>query len=637
MNAPLKILLVEDSEDDAALAGREFRKLDPRVAIRRVQSREPFGAALEEGGWDLVVSDYAMPGFSGGEALRMLRARDSQTPFILLSGEIGEERAAELMRQGANDFIRKDRRDRLGPAMERELRDAELRRAHQQTLEHLQHLGQAIEQSGDAIVMTDEQGRITYANDAFFQATGFGARETLGSHPIDILGDPLDVDVHDALREAIEATGGWQGRFRARRKDGEVTLLESRISAIRGEQGQVVGYVGTHRDVTRQVELETHLEQAQRLEAIGTLAGGIAHDFNNILAAIRGFTEVALPRAQDDPKLTASLNGILGATDRARDLVQQILAFSRSKPQERRPVQVDQVLEEAIRFIRATVPSSISIKKNIGSRAFVLADPTELHRIVVNLCTNGVLAMRGGIGTLTLELSERIVAEAEALRHPGMVPGPFVRLRVKDDGCGMPPEVVARIFEPFFTTRPEAGGTGMGLAVVHGLLLSMHGGIEVTSQVGLGSTFDVLLPVHGQPGAGPTPALGDLQRGSGRILFVDDEPILCSLAEQMLGGLGYTVCAFTDPLRALERFRNRPDAFDLVVTDMTMPGMSGDALTTELLRLRPELPVLICSGYSDHLDEERAKALGVARFLAKPFQWVDMSTALRDLLHSQGA
>ena len=633
MRDVLDLLLLEDSEDDAALLGRALDKGGLRARLHRVHSEEGFRQALAERRWDLILSDFNLPRFNGGEALRLLRATDPETPFILVSGEIGEERAAELMRRGANDFVRKDRLDRLAPAIERELREAAVRQSHREAMDRLLRLGQALEQSGDEIVMADPGGRITYVNSAFTAMSGFTEAEALGRHPLDLLGDPTDMDLHEALLDSIRATGGWSGRFRGRRKDGEVILLDSRISTIRNAAGEAIGFVGTHRDVTRQVEQELHLEQGQRLEAIGTLAGGIAHDFNNLLMAIRGFAELARLRSAE-PKLQDALEGILKATDRARDLVQQILAFSRSKPQERRPIEVQLVFKEALRFIRATVPSSISIRLQADTRACVLADASELQRIVVNLCTNAVLAMRGGTGLLTVGLDECQLDPAGG--PPGLRPGRHVRLRVADTGCGMAPETAARIFEPFFTTRPTTGGTGMGLAVVHGLVASMDGAISVESSPGQGSCFEILLPVHGAAEGAAVEAATGFQPGRGRILFVDDERMLCDMAEEMLRNLGYSPVACTDPLEALSRFQRDPSAFDLAVTDMTMPRMTGDSLARHFHALRPDLPVILCTGFSESLDEDRGRQLGLARVVRKPFAWADMSRILDEVLQSGG-
>lgn len=634
MTAPLELLLLEDQEDDALLVERALRRGGLEARVRRVRDRAGFLEALAEQRWDLILSDFNLPGFDGAQALEALRAVDPDLPFILVSGEIGEERAAELMRRGASDFVRKDRLERLAPAIEREVREDALRCRHREAMDRLLRLGQAVEQSGDDIVMTDLEGRITYVNAAFTASTGYQLDEALGRHPLDLLGDPTEADQHEAMHQAVFERGSWQGRFRGRRKDGELLLLDSRIAVIRNDRGEPEGFIGTHRDVTRQVEMERQIEQAQRLEAIGTLAGGIAHDFNNLLMAIRGFAEVGRLRAAD-PRQAKAMAGILKASDRAGDLVQQILAFSRARPQERKALSVRTAIQEAVRFLRATLPTSIALRPHAECPVCVLADPTELQRILVNLCMNGAQAMRGGNGVVGLELDE---VALEADERPGLASGRYARIRVTDNGCGMPPEVAARVFEPFFTTRAGVGGTGMGLAVVHGVVAALQGHISVESAPGHGSTFEVLLPALSVPAERSREGENPLLQGSGRILFVDDEAMLCELAGEMLRNLGYAPCTFTDPMEAFQVFKRDPWAFDLVVTDMTMPSLTGDRLVEHLRALRPDLPVVLCTGFSERIDEERASQIGVARLVSKPFEWGAMSAVLRDCLgHKVGS
>ncbi|MBK8790911.1 MAG: response regulator [Holophagaceae bacterium] len=630
----LDLLLLEDQEDDAALILRTLERGGLRVELRRVQTREEFLQAISESTWDVILSDFNLPRFNGGEALGLLRERKDETPFILVTGEIGEERAADLMRRGANDFVKKDRLERLVPAIERELREARVRKEHHEAMARLLQLGQAVDQSGDEIVMADPTGCITYVNAAFTASTGYSTEEALGRHPLELLGSGMNAPLHQELKTSVRDTGQWQGRFPGRTKAGAIIILESRIAALRDGQGKLLGFIGTHRDITRQVELEQRMEQSHRMEAIGNLAGGIAHDFNNMLMAIRGFAEIAQVQA-NDTRLSASLDGILRATDRARDLVQQIMAFSRCKSQERRSIEVRGVLGEALRFIRATIPASITIKQEIGSEASVLADATELQRIIVNLCTNGMQAMRGGSGVLSVSLDEQEIGSGSQCSRPDLSPGRYVRIRVSDSGCGMSPEVAARIFEPFFTTRASTGGTGMGLAVVHGLVASMNGLVSVQSSPGMGSTFEILLPVHHATHSGPGGEQARREHGSGRILFIDDERILCELAEEMLEDLGYTPITFTNPLEAIRWFEADPLGVDLVMTDMTMPGMTGDLVAQSLLAVRPDLPLILCTGYSERIEHDSFQMVRVTRLVQKPFDWSAMSQTIRECL--QGA
>ena len=504
----------------------------------------------------------------------------------------------------------------------------ERRRAEEQ----LVRLAAAVEQAAEDVVLMDVDGNITYVNSAFERTTGYSRAEALNRSP-----RFLDSGAHDeAFYRDIQAIAGsgrtWKGRFVNRTRDGRVILQDASISAIREPSGRIVGYVSSRRDVTQEVERERHAARAEKLEAIGTLAGGIAHDFNNILSAIVGYAQMAQMKCPPGSAIHQDLEAVLQGSRRAADLVRQILTFSRQERGEERPVQVSLVVKEATRFLRATIPSTIEIRGDFRSESVVLAEPTEIHRIVVNLCTNASLAMRGAGGVLDVGLADVEVDAAEAARHPGLAPGRYLRLRVRDTGCGMPPEVVAHIFEPFYTTRAEGEGTGMGLAVVHGIVKRCRGAIVVESAPGRGSTFDVLLPVA--PCAAPAaPAASEAAPvGTERVLFVDDEPLVAGLAVDMLGQLGYRVRTFTDSRQALAAFEADPDAFDILVTDMTMPGMTGEELARRAKALRPRLPVVLCTGYSETMTAEKARALGIDEFVMKPVAGSDLTRLVRAAL-----
>ncbi len=619
---PLQILLLEDQEDDALLLERSLSRGGLQAELCRVWNREGYLEALKRRAWDLILSDFNLPNISGEEALAILRREDQDTPFILVSGEIGEELAAQLMRLGANDFVKKEHLDRLGPAIEREMRDVEMRHQRQEAMDFLSRLGRAMDQSGDLIVMTDAQSRITYVNQAFVEQSKFAADEVLGRSPMAALGIEDDGDrLRGDILEACSQEGSWHGRLKGRQKDATPLHLDVRISPLLDSQGRCSGYVGSHREIGQQLALELRLEQGHRLEAIGTLAGGIAHDFNNVLMAIHGFGEIAQMKTTE-PGVKVALDGILRASERARDLVQQILAFSRNQTHDRKPIRIAAVAKEALRFVRATLPASISLELAIDTESRVMGDPTELQRILVNLSTNAMLAMGGGPGCLRVE-----VRDSDGPK--GVGDSGWVRLTVADTGCGMTPEVLARIYEPFFTTRPGTGGTGMGMAVVHGLVLSMNGDIQVETEPGAGTTFHILLPVH-EGSVEPSTRQGEAWvQGQGRILFVDDETILCDAASELLNHLGYDCEAFSDPLQALDRLRHRADAFALILTDMTMPGMTGDKFAAACLEIASDIPVIVCTGYSSRLDSGLLLPGNVKACVSKPFDWPAMSRMIQ--------
>jgi PAS domain S-box-containing protein len=383
-------------------------------------------------------------------------------------------------------------------------------------------------------------------------------------------------------------------------------------------------------------KLEYQLRQAQKMEAIGTLAGGIAHDFNNILAAIIGYTELADLQVPEGNKAKKNLKEVLKAGRRARDLVKQILAFSRKGEQERIPIQISPIVKEALKLLRSSLPTTIEIRQNIESDiGIVEADPTQIHQILMNLCTNASHAMReeGGI----LEVGIRNVEAGSWDSEFGqldMPPGNYLRLTVSDTGQGMTPEVLERLFEPYFTTKEKGEGTGLGLSVVHGIVKNYGGTITAYSEPGKGTIFHVYLPriKEAKEMAEDVSRPGVISTGQERVLFVDDEPVLVEIGKQMLERLGYEVTKRTSSIEALELFRAKPDQFDLVITDMTMPNMTGDKLSRELMQIRPDIPIIICTGYSELISEEKAKEIGIRAFAMKPLVMADLSKTVRNVL-----
>jgi len=377
--------------------------------------------------------------------------------------------------------------------------------------------------------------------------------------------------------------------------------------------------------------IEAQLIQSQKMEAIGTLAGGIAHDFNNILSSIIGYSDLAKMRVLQGDDVTYDLDQIRKSGDRAKALVQQIVTVGRKQEQEQRPIQVGYIVKEAVGLLRAALPSTIEIRKVIpNDTGIVHADPTQMHQVVMNLCTNAGQAMNKKGGTLDIELENVSITEPEM----NLKPGSYVRLTVKDTGDGMKPEVAERVFEPYFTTKEKGEGTGLGLSVVQGIVVTHGGAITAESNPGEGSTFHVYLPRTEQPEKTPeTKTQKPLPTGIERILFVDDEPVLLEMVEQMLEKLGYEVVTEKGCVEALELFRKGPDRFDLVITDMTMPKMTGIELAGELLNIRPNIPIILCSGSIDQALKGKAQAAGIREFMAKPISMESIAQTVRKALN----
>jgi PAS domain S-box-containing protein len=402
-------------------------------------------------------------------------------------------------------------------------------------------------------------------------------------------------------------------------------------SPIHDNEGNITGVIKMVEDLRDLFKLEEQQMSLQRMEALGTLAGGIAHDFNNILSVIFGVSELALADSPEESQSYERLQEILRASCRAKELVRQILTFSRQSPQDLKPLEIAPIVKETIKFLKSSLPSTIDIVYQIDNDTGVVeADPTQIHQILMNLCTNAAHAMREKGGTLKVSLA-RLAAEEKPVDglHSDRNASRFLRLTVSDTGHGMEPHVLERIFEPYFTTKAVGEGTGLGLAVVHGIVKSLGGVINVCSEPDHGCTFHVDLPLLQHEAERDTIDESPLRTGRETVLFVDDEKPMVELGKGMLERLGYKVMTKTNSFEALDLFRNRPDAFDLVVTDMTMPGMTGDDLARELLKIRADLPVILCTGYSERITAESAKELGIRGILMKPFSMREMGDAMR--------
>jgi len=398
------------------------------------------------------------------------------------------------------------------------------------------------------------------------------------------------------------------------------------------DDGSVVGIVENTRDSTSRKKLEEQLQQAQKMEAIGTLAGGIAHDFNNILGAIMGYTEMLALDIPDSVDLQRKVQQILKASDRAKELVHQILSFSRQHDQEKKPVQMHLIIKEALKLLKASLPSTIDIRQQISTkRSAVLANPTQIHQVLMNLCTNAHHAMRDTGGVLTVKLYTEEVSADLALQYD-LAEGPYLVVAVVDTGHGMSVTTKERIFDPYFTTKKKGEGTGLGLSVIHGIMKAHDGTVVAESEVGRGSTFMAFFPITEDKEDQVPRRAEPLPTGWERVMFVDDEPVLVEIGGQMLQHLGYTVVCVSDSAEALRIFQASPDEFDLVITDMTMPHMTGDVLARELLKIKPGLPIIMATGFSELTTEEKAKRAGITDFLMKPLVVRELAKVIRRVL-----
>jgi PAS domain S-box-containing protein len=889
MPQPIKVLIVEDSPADAELVQRALRRAGFEPTAQVVDTEDAYLEALRSG-FDLVLSDYQLPQFSGLRALELLRRKGLNLPFIIVSGTIGEETAVAAMRLGATDYLLKDRLARLESAVSQALEAGRMRAEQQRAESRLRLQGAALAATVNAIVITDPKGTILWTNPSFSALTGYTATEAVGqnmrllksgkhgasfykelwrtiligqtwrgelinrrkdgslyigeqsitpirpdggeithfigimqdvttqkraeedlrrSHaqlqqmvdfspavlyalrlegekiipyavsenvtrllgftveetlsyawwldqlhpddreravaglsemlekgasrteyrirkkgggyqwvednrrlmrdsagaPAEIRGvwtdiaerkhaeevlreselrfrqlaeniyevfwmtDPLKkqmlyispayekiwgrtceslyadpkgwIDaIHPEDRERVldafkrQSEGTYDEDYRIVRPDGTVRWIHDHASPVRDADGKVSRLVGVAEDITDHRRLEEQFQQAQKMEAIGTLAGGIAHDFNNILTVIGGYTELLKETIAPDAEAAEKLQAVSLATGRATKLVRQILTFSRQEKAQRQPTRLAPVVDEAVKFLRSTIPVTIEISSSLAPDApVVLGDATQIHQIIMNLGTNAWHAMKKGPGKLEVKLESFTVDRDMAVLNSSLRPGRYARLSVADSGTGMDKATVARIFEPFFTTKPVGEGTGLGLAVVHGIMQSHDGAITVYSEPGQGTAFHLYFPALESAVSEKGIEDGSIPRGHGeRILYLDDELLLAKLGKEVLDRLGYAAEQQTNALEALELVRAEPKRFDLVITDQTMPGMTGIEFAREITSIRPSLPVVLTTGYTWNMKTERLREAGIRELLLKPATMQQLGTIVHQVL-----
>jgi PAS domain S-box-containing protein len=642
---PVKILVIEDSEDDAWLVVRYLRMGGFEPSYRRVQDLEALQAAFRDERWDAVLSDFRMPGFNGVEALRAFRALDLDIPFIFVSGAIGEEVAVEAMKAGASDYVMKQNMARLAPVLERELAQAVIRAEHRRAQIEL------------------ELSRDRYVDLYDFAPLGYltlsveGEIEQLNLTGADMLGVPRDHMSHARFSQFIAADDveRWHQHFHLVLHHGDrqrlelvlcrkgVERLHVQVDCVRVASAGAAPRVRVAvTDISERKEAEADLRKyeaqlrhAQKLESIGTLAGGIAHDFNNILGAILGNTALALEKLGEGHPATALLHEVHKAGTRARTLVRQILTFSRREPQQLTTQSLHSVVEETHRLLRATLPAGVELEVTLADDVpHVLADATQIQQVLMNLCTNAWHALKDGTGRIGVGLDTATLDAAMGQRL-GLASGRYAHLWVSDTGAGMDAATRERIFEPFFTTKPVGQGTGLGLSVAHGIVVAHRGAIEVESELGHGSTLHLYFPAVDAAtttASGPSPTYGPVQGHGERVLYVDDDETMVLMVEQLLHRAGYQVSTFKSAQAAIAAVREHPAAFDVVATDFNMPECSGLDLARELARIRPNLPVVISSGYITEELRDRAREVGVLGLIEKQNTFEELGDLLAHVL-----
>lgn len=506
-----------------------------------------------------------------------------------------------------------------------------------QSEEKYRHL---VDDLPEVVFEIDASGRVTFANRVAFELFGYTEDDLEeGLNALDMLAAEDRDRAAENIRRALdgEQVGGIE--YTARRKDGSLFPVVARSTRVCHEtmpvglRGVLVDLSDAKRIEQEKLQLEAELRHAQKMEAVGTLAGGIAHEFNNILGIMLGNAELAIDDIPEWNPARFNLNEIKSASFRAKDIVRQLLTFSRKSEENRRPIDIVPVIKEAIKFLRSSIPSSIEFRQNIAAPCHTVeADPTQIHQVIMNLCTNAAHAMEEKGGILEFTLENITLDEQSPELDSKQEPGEYVMLKVSDTGIGVPSEILDRIFDPYFTTKGVGKGTGMGLAVVHGIVENHGGSIRVESQVNKGTKFKVFLPAVQGSAPLDIESRKDFQGGTERILFVDDEESIARLGRLQLERLGYRVEMETSPIEALKIFAANPKQFDLVISDMTMPGMSGDIFLNNILQIRSDIPTIICTGFSERMDEERAREIGARAYVLKPLDRKELAGIVRKVL-----
>ena len=509
--------------------------------------------------------------------------------------------------------------------------------AEREIAEQEAYLRTLLQTTADGFLVVDAEGRLIDVNEAYCRMSGYARNELMDMSIGDL--DAKETPTQTARHiEDIFQIGSGLFETRHRRKDGSIFDVEISVAVLESDMGP--RQISFCRDISlrKEAEAETarlqkRIQQAQKMESIGNLAGGIAHDFNNILFPILGYSELLLDALSGDEKLRRQVREVIKAARRGSELVQQILAFSRQAEQKKLPVRIQQVLREVLKLMRAAIPADITINRDIqGDCPPVMADPTQLHQIVMNLITNAYHAVEATAGTISVGL-RRDILSAQDVVDRSIASGRYAVLSIADTGHGIEPDVLDKIFEPYFTTKSQGKGTGLGLSVVYGIVRDHHGDIQVATRPGKGSCFTIYLPLlETAPEQPPVEAQQDPAAGREHILVVDDEAAVVRLETLTLERLGYRVTAFLDSLEAFEAFRRDPAAFDLVLTDMTMPAMTGDQLAGAIKEVRSDIPVILCTGFSERLDADHTRDMGIDRLLMKPVARADLARAVRAVL-----
>lgn len=639
MDKKLSVLHLEDNQNDAELIHATLEQSNIHAEFNRVQTRDDFVEALRQRNFDLVISDFSLPSFDGRKALEVARSLRPDIPFIFVSGTIGEDQAVESLLLGATDYVLKERLSRLVPAVKRALQEAsdtrERKRAEEALRKSEERFRNFVENINEVIFAIDLDQCFTYVSPVVKDVLGYQPEEILGKSVINYI---FKEDVPFVVQNLLQVLNGTLGptEYRVVDKTGKIRWVRSSSRPI-SVDGEVVGIQGVLTEVTERKSLEGQVRQAQKLESLGTLAGGIAHDFNNILGIVMGHAGL-LGRLRGDPSGSqASLDAIDKAVKRGTGLVRQLLTFARKGEVVLESIQVNEVIRELDKLLLQTFPKTIEIVTKLSpDLPRILADNTQIHQVLLNLSLNARDAMPAGG---RLRISTRVVGrDFVQERFQTAISEKYVAIEVHDTGAGMDEETKTRIFEPFFTTKESGKGTGLGLAVVFGIVQTHKGYVGVESAVGTGTVFCIYFPVEAPNSASHDirkTAIGKVLVGHETILLVEDEPMLSDITKMALTSNGYTVLCAKDGFEALEVYTQHFREIQLVFSDIDLPKLAGEELVKRLREINSSMKIIITSGYLEPETKERILGLGAKAFIPKPYEHADMLSIVREILDTK--
>ncbi len=624
-----KVLIVDD-EESIRYSYQRFLS-DAGYDVTLASSLHDAKAFLVGNKFEVAIVDRIL---GDGNGLELIKRINEVQPFcepILISGNPNFESASETLRYDVFAYLSKPVvKKKLCQMVQDAVQKNERRR---ESCHHERILQFLFDSSPNAIVISDLSGRTRFVNPSFTRIFGYSKEELIGKR-IPYIPEWDKQKSESERKNLVHHKDVMERESQRLRKDGQSIDVSITHSLCRDNNGDPTDILTIIRDITDKRMIEKQLWHAQKMEAIGTLAGGIAHDFNNLLFIISGYVEMSLKELPEGNRVGCNLVQMSKAVTRARGLVQQILTFSRLEEQGQIKTLIQPVIKETLAMLRASLPSTIEIRREIDeSCKSVLADPTRIHQVIMNLCTNAYHSMRKNGGRLEVKLNRTNITFDDTSAKMNPPPGKYVMLTVSDTGHGIDKSLMDRIFEPYFTTKAQCEGSGMGLAMVHGIVKSIGGYITVSSKPKKGSIFNIYLPELDEEAVEiEMPNTGTVRGGNEHILLIDDEEEIIEMLEKMLGHFGYQITTKTCSEEALTLFCSEPNRFDLVITDQTMPKITGIELTRKVRELRPDIPVILCTGFSELITEEKLKALGVKEYIMKPIHCKEMAGIIRSVL-----